>query len=139
MKRTLICLAVLCASLFVPACSTISDRPILAQLAVQYAVVKVLDNNPDFAPRVVEIATFVEENAGASQATTVLVLEQLVRAQINWDRLDAADRILVDALIAAVREELVARLGDGPLTGDNVLVVKQVAGWIKTAALLAQP
>lgn len=138
MKRILTALAVLLASLTLPSCSTISEHPALAQLAVQYAVVKVLDNNPQHAPRVVEIATFLEENAGATQATTVLLLEQLVRAQINWDRLDAADKILVDALIVAVRQELVARLGDGPLTGDNVLVVKEVAGWIKNAALLAQ-
>jgi predicted negative regulator of RcsB-dependent stress response len=112
---------------------------VLAQVAVQYATIKVLQNNPDRAPRVIEIAQFIRANAGNEQAATVALLEAAVRSQIDFSKLDPADAMLVDILIATVREELVQRLGDGPLSPEHVLVVAQVAGWIESAALLSAP
>lgn len=131
-------LAISCVS-FLASCSTVSERPILAQVAVQYATIKVLENNPEHAPRVVEIARFVRENAGNSTASSVALLEAAVRAQIKWEKLDPADTVLVDLLIVTVRDELTARLGDGPLSPEQALVVAQVAAWIESAALMAQP
>jgi predicted negative regulator of RcsB-dependent stress response len=130
--------AISCAILFT-SCSTISERPVLAQVAVQYATIKVLQNNPDRAPRVIEIAQFIRANAGNEQAATVALLEAAVRSQIDFSKLDPADAMLVDILIATVREELVARLGDGVLSPEHVLLVAEVAGWIESAALLSAP
>ena len=140
--RRLCALCVLCGSIFLSSgCSTAGGgpSPILAQVAVQYATIKVLQNNPDRAPRVIEIATYIRENAGNEQAATVALLEAAVRSQIDFSKLDPADAMLVDILIATVREELIARLGDGPLSPEHVLVVAQVAGWIENAARIAAP
>lgn len=118
-------------------CQTIKERPAVAQLAVQYATIKVVEKNPDRAARVIEIAAYIKANAGNSSAASVALLEVAVRKQIDFERLDAADTFLVDTLIGLVRDELVARLGDGPLSPENALIVAQVAGWIEDAAKMA--
>ncbi|BET67170.1 hypothetical protein ASA1KI_20880 [Opitutales bacterium ASA1] len=132
--------SVLCLAVFVlTGCSTVSERPAVAQLAVQYATLKVIENNPAHAARVAEIAAFVRESAGNQTAPSVALLETAVRAQIDWSRLDAADTLLVDSLVSLVAAELSARLGDGPLAPEHVLVVAQVAGWIERAAAIGAP
>lgn len=141
MKKILTLIALfgvlICQPVIQTGCSTIGSQPTLTRLAVQYATVKVLENNPGRAQRVIEIATFIEDNAGSSTATSVAILTTLVREQIDWTKLDAADTILVNALIDMVATELTARLGSGPLSPEQALVVKEVASWIKQAATLA--
>ena len=116
--------------------STEASSPI-ARLAVQYATIKVVQNNPEHAARVVEIATALEKDAGNTVAVTVVLLETIVRSQIRWENLDAADTALVDVLILTVRDELTQRLGTGILGPEQALVVAQVAGWIRDAAMAA--
>lgn len=141
MKNNIITVALLAlvGGLLLAGCSTFTEHKAVTKLAVQYATIKVIEKNPDKAPRIVEIAQFVRTNAGSETAATVALLETAVRAQIDWTKLDPADTILVDTLIVTVRDELIARLGDGPLAGDQLLVVAEVAGWIQDAALLTAP
>lgn len=137
--RPLLSVLCLAAALLQPACNIITERPVLAQVAVEYATIKVVQERPEYAARVIEIAGFLRDHAGDTAATSVALLEVAVREQIQWEKLDAADSRLVDLLIAAVREELVARLGDGPLSPENALIVAQVAGWIVDAATSVAP
>ena len=130
--------AFLAALLPLCGCQTIKDQPLIAQVAVQYATIKVVQDHPERAARVVEIARTLRTSA-EDEAATVALLEVLIRAKINWASLDAADRLLVDTLIIGVRQELLNRLGDGVLSAENKLVVAQVAGWIEAAALSVTP
>ena len=111
----------------------------VAKLAVQYAVVKVVEKNPAYGPRVVVIAQEVRKAAGGETADTVDLVLTLVKAKIQWDKLDAADTLLVNALIDQVGIELKARLGDAKFDPDKLLVIAEVATWIEQAATLASP
>lgn len=125
----------LVASLFLVGCSSTGDRrnPI-ASIAVQYAVAKVVDKNTEKAQRVLAIVSETRKLIAGEQASTVAMLEQIVRDQIEWSKLDAADAVLVNALIDEVRFQLEDRLGDSELVGDKVLVVDEVLGWVERAA-----
>jgi hypothetical protein len=108
-------------------------RPVAAQLAVQYATLKVIENNPDHAGRIAEISASVRA-AASGQAATVAVIDSLIRAQIRWEKLSPADVNLVNILLLAVRAELEARVGSGVIDSQAMLTVAQVAGWIEQAA-----
>lgn len=125
--------------LALPACQTVEQHPGLAQLAVQYATVKIAQNNPDHVPRIVAIAGQVRAAAGGDSANTVDMLVALARTKIDFAQLDPADRLLVDALLAEVGAQLRERLGPGLLGPEQLLVVAQVAGWIEAAALSVGP
>jgi hypothetical protein len=109
-------------------------RPVAAQLAVQYATLKVIENNPDHAGRIAEISASVRAAASGQAAATVAVIDSLIRAQIRWEKLSPADVNLVNILLLAVRAELEARVGSGVIDSQAMLTVAQVAGWIEQAA-----
>ena len=115
-------------------CETTSQTQSLARLAVQYATVMVVENNPERVARVIQIADGIRQTSGDATATTVAHLEALVRDQIRWENLDDRDTALVHLLIRTVRQELEARLGSGLLGPENLLIVNTVAGWIIEAA-----
>lgn len=134
--KTLTSFVALLAALGAAGCSTPTQTN-LAKLTVQYAVIKVCDRNPEYAPRVVEIATQIEALAGGETANTVDLLLSLVRAKIDFSKLDAADKLLVNALIDQVGIELKVRLGTTTFDAGKLLLVSEVAGWIREAAAMA--
>lgn len=117
-------------------CATSGDArgKLVAQLAVQYAVGKVLENNPDYAPRVAAIAREVGAAAGG-EASTVSAVMALARAKIDFSKLSPADVTLVNTLLTVVEAELAARIDAGVLSPEKAASVKEVAGWIEQAAL----
>ena len=114
-----------------------AQTQVVAKLAVQYAVIKVADKNPEKARRIVAIAKEVSALAGTENAGTVDLLVALIRSKVNFSKLDAADTLLVNALIDAIAVELKAKVGEGPLLPEKILVVKQVADWVVDAASFA--
>lgn len=121
-------------------CTTTGQpSPVVAQIAVEYAVMKFCENNPSHAPRVAEIARNVKAAASGNVSATVATLDALVRSQIKWEKLTPADTQLVNLLLDAIEAELTARVGAGTLDPQKLLVVQQVAGWIETAASVTQP
>ena len=123
------------ASFVTSGCATTGDArgKLIAQLAVQYAVGKVLENNPTYAPRVAQIAAEVGAAAG-NEASTVPLVMALVRGKIDFAKLSPADVTLVNALLTVVEAELTARIEGGVLSPDNAVKVREVAGWIEQAA-----
>ena len=129
MKKTLM---LVIAALVLAGCATDGSGPpskLTEQLVIQYAVLKVLDNDPERAQRIGEIArdakTFLNGNA-----VTIGALQAAVHDKIDWTKLDAADTLLVNALLAEVDRELVIRVGDGVLNPDALVQVNEVLDWI---------
>lgn len=132
-----ICFQVLATVLllgFLAACSFVQERESNARLATMYATIKVVDGDAAKADRVEEIATEIREYASGEKFLTVDLLVDQVRKQVNWDRLDAADKLLVSALLDELKLQLIERLGADVLPEDLRLAADTVAGWVITAA-----
>ncbi len=122
-------------------CASVSpaSQKMLTRLGVSYAVAKVIENNPTYGPRITEIAHDVRLVAGGEKLDTVERVMDYVRGAIRWDHLSAADAVLVEILLEGVKSALIEKVGPGTLTGENVLAVAEVAGWIEDAARAARP
>jgi hypothetical protein len=140
MKTKFITTLVLAASLLLAGCQSteVSDtKKVAARLAVTYATMKVIENNPAYGKRIVAIATEVEAAAGGDSASTVALLGELIKAKINWGSMSPADSMLVGILVDEVVAQLAERIGTGKLEGPQLLAIKEVAGWIKQAAVVS--
>lgn len=118
------------------ACAFLSEHKATAKLATQYATIKVIDGDRAKAQRVREIAKEVKEYANTKAQLTVDRLIDEVKAQINWEDLDAADTLLVNALIDELSQQLTERLGSESLPKDLRLAVDTVIDWVISAAQL---
>jgi len=125
---------------FAPGCTTTGDArtKLVAQIAVQYAVGKVIENNPSYAPRIAQIASEVGAVAGG-EASTVSAVIALARAKIDFGKLSPADVTLINTLLSVVEAELEARVSAGVLSPEKAASVREVAGWIEQAALSFVP
>lgn len=111
----------------------------LARVVVQYATVKVLQQNPAHAPRVIALCAMVRTIAGGEKASTVGMLMEVIRAAIDWRKLDPADALLVQVLLEEIEQRLLERVGAGPFDGTGLLRVGEVTAWIEQAASAAAP
>lgn len=128
--------ALMLAAIFslVSACATIGDQDSTVRLAAMYATIKVINGDTRKAERVEEIASQVQAYASDEKFLTIDLLVDQVRELVNWDKLDAADTLLVDALLMELRSRLEERLGTNVLPEDLRLAVNTVAGWVISAA-----
>lgn len=130
-------LAFACAALFsLPACTTTASgqQKVVARLAVQYAVLKVAEKNPAKVARIVAIAKEVQALAGGEGANTVDLLVALIKAKVDYSKLDAADTLLANALIDTIGEQLRERVGSGTIATDKLPLVAEVAKWVIESA-----
>ena len=142
MKKNSILAVALSALLLFSGCATTdsgSGRQLVAKLAVTYATMKVIERNPGHAQRIIEISQTVKEAAGGGKAATVKLLVELIKAEIRWNTLSAADAMIVNLLVDEIGAQLTARIGDGQLDSVNLLVVAEVASWIEQAAKASAP
>lgn len=133
MKRLLIG-AVLALSLStLPACKSDSAT---VKVAVTYATMKYIDaegpaNAVNRAARVAAVANqaanAIEGDGFELSAFTVHLVQNLPAD------LSPADRALAVALIGLIGDELALRIGDGALTPEKRVKVRQVLGWISQA------
>lgn len=129
-------LALVCGLVAFAGCTTTAGQQnIAAKFAVQYAVLKVSENSPAKAARIVSIAREVKAIAGKDGADTVDLLMAIIRAKVDFSKLDAADTLLANALIDTIGEQLKERIGSGQLAPAQLPAIAQVADWvIETAA-----
>jgi hypothetical protein len=120
-------------------CESTSTSSPVVKLAVQYAALKVVSNNPEKAAKVARIAREVQALAGNEGFNTVDLLMAAVRAKVDFSKLEPADAMLANALIDLVASELKARVGGGVIAEGGLLQVKQVAGWIVEASATIVP
>lgn len=133
MKRLLLG-AVLALSLStLPACNSDSAT---VKVAVTYATMKYIDaqgpaNSVNRAARVAAVAAQALnaiEGDGFELSTFTVHLVQNLPADLA-----PSDRALAIALIGLIGDELALRIGDGVLTPEKRVKVKQVLGWISQA------
>lgn len=109
-----------------------------SKLVVQYATLKYIGKAGDEAAqaaraeRVKRVIEDVREVAKGDSVSVALLVEY-VNAKLPAN-LDPADRLLANALIQAVANELSARVGDGVLDPDKLLLVEALLGWVSDAA-----
>lgn len=131
MKKIILALA---AMLVVSGCAMLTEGDSQARLVTMYATLKVVDGDAGKATRVEEIATEVQEYASQETFLTVDLLIAAIRDRVPWHDLDAADELLVNALLDELRNELIRRLGSDVLPEDLRLAVENVTGWVISAS-----
>lgn len=107
-----------------------------AKIAVQYGTLRYLGGVPEAerpgkAERVRLIVAQVEKFA-KGEPVSLALLESAVRDQLPQN-MRPEDAFAVNALLGLVMAELQARVGDGLLTEQQVLIVSEVAQWISSA------
>lgn len=122
------------AALLLAGCSFLQDNQPTARLTVQYATLKVIDGDLDKRDRVVEIAERALDRLDDTPEATVHAVVGEVREQVPWSNLDAADKILIDALLTELESRLIERYGDGVLSEEARLGAATVAQWVISAA-----
>lgn len=115
-------------------CAAIADHQATAKLTIQYATLKYIDGDQDKAQRVARIAA--EAKGFVLAGASLDDVEAAVRARIPWDQLDDADKVLVNGLLDAIREELEFRVQHQLLDPDQVMAVSAVIAWVEEAARL---
>lgn len=116
--------------------STDQGKQVAARIGVQYATLKVIDGDTDRATLVVSVADRAIALAEGEPVSTS-VLEEQIRAAIPWDKLDDADKLLVELLILQVRNELDIRVADGLVDPERAAAAVEVLQWVRDAAALA--
>lgn len=117
----------------------VKDSP-TAELTVKYAVIKLIDQSKDVTPeRVIKNVQRARSLLQSDAAISIAGLSVSVRENINWQRLSAADSLLLDQLLSEAERRLTERVGDGLLDHDHRVLVSQVLQWIEAAANLAAP
>ncbi len=125
---------VLLTALVLTGCAFVEESPGSAYIATTYATLKVIDDDPEKAQRVEEIALEVLRVADDDPEATIDRLIETARGHIRWDRLDNADTLLVNALLIELAERLKERFGEGIIPEDARLTVQTLAGWVIDAA-----
>ena len=116
------------------------DNPETAALAVKsgtLAFVEQVDpvqRRIERAEEVIFVVNFILDQMDTSTSATVSQLSKAVRDEIDWNSLDAYERLLLDSLIYSVQVRLEERVGEGVLGEEDKLVVRSVLEWSKQAA-----
>ena len=116
------------------------DNPQTAALAVKsgtLAFVEQVDpvqRRIERAEEVIFVVNFILDQMDTSTSATVSQLSKAVRDEIDWNSLDAYERLLLDSLIYSVQVRLEERVGEGVLGEEDKLVVRSVLEWSKQAA-----
>lgn len=109
----------------------------VAKIAVQYATAKFIAKAPEGqqstrAGKITAIVSDIEALA-KGESVTLEFLEEAIRRNIPRD-LAPEDLVAVNALTGLVLSELRARVTDGVLKPEQVVVVSAVASWIVETA-----
>lgn len=121
----------------VSGCALLREEDPAAKTAIQFAVLKYIDEDTARADRVLEVVGEAERYVSSDAVTTLQALRERVVAEIDWTELDAAEQLLVRNLIDAVQAKLEEEIGEDALSAENEVAVKTVLSWIREAAVIA--
>jgi hypothetical protein len=124
--------------LFLTGCAvleTVEQNPMVAQLTVQQATLRVIDEDPDKAMRALEITRDVREMISVD-SVTVALLDDFIRVQIDWSKLSLADAQLLMMLLEQLKVELAKRMGEGVLSPEQKVSIDRVIDWVEDSAKL---
>lgn len=124
-------------------CATLEKSPNTAKLVTQYAVMKFAEQSSDErrVERIANVRKIAEDvkSLAANQTVSVPGLQAAVMAQVAKLGLSPADSFLASALVQVVADELAAKIGDGVISPEKMLVVSQVMDWVIDATKLIAP
>lgn len=116
-------------------CGTLERHENTARLAVTYATLKGVEKGLD------PVRTrAVAESAKAivsGEAVTLVGLQEAISTELAGLELSPADRMLANALISAIAQELQLRIGTGVLSPDQRVQVGEVLQWVIDATYLS--
>ena len=113
----------------------VEESPFVAKLTVQQATLRVIDEDPEKAVRVLEISGEVRQMIEVD-LVTVALLDEFIRVQVNWEKLSIADAQLLLLLLDELKVQLAERMGEGLLTPDQKVSLNKVVDWVEESALL---
>ena len=116
------------------ACSTLQSNDMRAQLAVTYAAEKIIRTEPARAVRVLDEVEKARAYLISDEPVTIAALDRSVKSRINWEKLDPADRVLINAVLIEARERLEFEIGSGVLDEAQRVKVGAVLDWIAATA-----
>lgn len=119
-------------------CATLTNQDARLELATQYATLKVIAETDVTAEQVRELVQAVRQIIEADTQVAVHHLAQQVRQSINWDKLDAADQLLLNAVLMEIELRLIEVVGDGLLDDQGKVAVGTLLDWIDEAAAIAE-
>ena len=114
---------------------SVDEHRFAAKLTVQQAALRVIDEDPEKALRVLEISGQVREMI-AVDSVTVALLDDFIRVQIDWSKLSLADAQLLMMLLDELRTRLAERMGDGLLSPEQKVSISRVIDWVDESAML---
>lgn len=114
---------------------SVEDSPMMAKLTVQQATLRVINDDPDKAVRVLEITRDVREMMTVD-SVTLAVLDEFIEFQIRWEKLSTADEQLLRMLLQEMQDRLAEKFGQGLLTPEDKVSISKVIDWIEDAAQL---
>jgi len=120
----------------VAGCALLAERDARLELATQYATLKVIAETDVTAEQVLERVGAVRLIVETDAQVTVHNLAQQVRQSISWDRLDAADQLLLNAVLMDAELRLAEIVGDGLLDDQGKVAVGVLLDWIAEAAAI---
>lgn len=104
------------------------------RLLVQYATLKVIETDDNVTgPGVVSLIERAKQYA-SGESVTVSALVDAGRARLADSGLSAADKLLVNSILAEAQRRLEARLGGGVLNEEAQFKLITVLGWVQDAA-----
>jgi hypothetical protein len=119
-------------------CATLAEQDARLELATKYATLKVIEETDVTAEQVRERVEAIRLIVEADTQVAVHNLAQQVRQSINWDKLDAADQLLLDAVLMEAELRLVEVVGDGLLDDQGKVAVGVLLDWIEEAAAIVE-
>jgi len=123
--------------MFLSGCSLlqyVEQSPLASQIAVQQATLRYIDEDAERAQRVIAVAEQVEDQV--SGVVTVALLDNYLRAQIQWHKLSIADAVLLDSLLVELANRFEEKMGEAELSPQDLANVERVIGWVISNAEL---
>jgi len=122
------------ASVLATGCASLGNQT--ETLVVQYAVLKVTEDKPATAAKVIEIANDAKTFFDVEFVSVANVKAAILKRISKLD-LDAADTLLANALVDAVAADLEGKVGAGLISPEAKIRVNKVLDAVITAASLS--
>lgn len=125
-----------------PGCETIrnvtdyiSENETVAKPVVQYATLKVIDEDSDRALEVkARVASLKKTTDNLDTSVPIQFLADKLRDEIDFDGMAVEDQILVNTLINEAQRRIQNEIQADTLDPESVVVVNRVLDWIDEAA-----
>ena len=132
--RNLFATATLLAVTLLAGCETFQEHETTFRLAIRFAVIEVVDGDPQKARRVVDVATDIQRLSSGDAPTTVDFLIEEIEDIVPWDDYSAAGQDLGRQMLVELREHLIIAYGDGLVPEEARETLFTIAGWMISAA-----